>query len=205
MNKVVNAVLIFMLLVVSAISVSLYFRQMKAGDELDISGFPMEIDGWRGKDIKLEEYNYEILETRNLVNRVYTNEEEGNLYLFIIYSETNRSVFHPPEVCIMGSGVEIIDKDIDTISYNGEEISLNRLLVKSTKSAWVDLYCYKADDFHTDNYLMQQAIFSLKQPFKKRVKGATIRVSVPIEGDKDAALQRGKAFFKKALRIIDGM
>ena len=96
-------------------------------DSLDIRIFPYVVGEWQGKELQVTEKEYDILETRNLISREYISSSDEKVYLFIIYSETNRGVFHPPEVCMMGGGVKIVDKRSEKIDARGYRFSVNKL------------------------------------------------------------------------------
>ena len=67
----------------------------------------------------------------------------------------------------------------------------------------MDLYCYKAGNNYTDNYYLQQAYFALNQFFGKHVRGATIRVSMPLKLEEKTTLSMLKAFMQESAKIID--
>lgn len=197
--------IIALLSLTSFVSLNLFFQQRTSHDLVDIRAFPYIIGDWKGKEFEVTEKEYSILETRNLIMREYVNPLSEKLLVFIIYSETNRSVFHPPEVCLMGSGVEIVDKKIETLNYNNRAFSANKLYTEKDNNKWLGLYCYKADSLHTDKYYLQQAYFAFSQLFKKRVKGATIRVSMAVGENEETALATLKSFMEESARIIDGL
>lgn len=205
-NKTIGYITIISLLCITCFfSLNLYFHQRSAHDEVDIRAFPYIIGDWKGKELEVTEKEYSILETRNLIMREYVNPSSEKLLVFIVYSETNRSVFHPPEVCLMGSGVEIVDKKIETLNYNNRIFTANKLYTEKDNNRWLSLYCYKADSLYTDKYYLQQAYFAFSQLFKKRVRGATIRVSMAIKDDEDKTLTTLKSFMEESARIIDGL
>lgn len=188
------------------LSLNLYFQQQTARDEVDIGVFPYTIGGWKGRDLEVTEREYRVLETRNLILREYVNPDGDRISIFIIYSETNRKVFHPPEVCIIGSGINIVDKRIEKIkNYNGNFISANKLYTEGGNHRSISLYCYKAANLYTNNYYLQQAYFAFKQLFQRHVRGATIRVSMPIRADEETALATLKTFMKESAKIIDSL
>ena len=187
-------------------SINLYFQQRSAHDELDISTFPYEIGEWRGVDLEIEELTYEILQTRNLLIREYAHPSGMKISLNIIYSETNRAVFHPPEVCLIGSGIEILDKQIDTIeSFNGQRISANKIYLNNNGRKNISLYCYKVGDFYTENFYLQQIYFALNQLVKKGVRGATIHALMPIVENEETTLAILREFFRQSAGVIDGL
>lgn len=197
--------LISLLCIASFFSLNLYFQQRSAHDKVDIKAFPYTIGEWKGTDIGVTEDEYGILETRNLISREYVNPSNDRIWLFIIYSETNRSVFHPPEVCFMGSGVKLLDKKIEKIPYGESFISANKLYTQKSDYNGISLYCYKVSNFHTDNYYLQQAYFALNQLFRRHVRGATIHIAMPLDRDEEVILTELKNLMKESARIIDSL
>lgn len=195
---------IALLSLTSIFSLKLYFQQRSSQDELDIRTFPYIVGQWKGKSLKVTEKEYDVLETRNLILREYENSTGERLQLFIIYSETNRSVFHPPEVCLMGSGV-IVDKETERIDCAGYKFTVNKLYTEKDNYRGIALYCYKAADLYTDNFYLQQAHFALNQLSGRHKGGATIRVSMPIGQDENISLAALKTFIAEAARIIDSL
>ena len=102
--------------VTAALSLYLYYQQIKPEDAFNVENFPKEISQWKSEDIKLEEKVYEILETRNLFMREYKKPNEPGIVAYIIYADKNRKASHPPEVCLTGGGVTILNKKYETIT-----------------------------------------------------------------------------------------
>lgn len=203
-NAIGYLVIVVLLVVTSFFSLNMYLREKVAHDKLNISAFPYNVMGWQGKDLPVTEKEYAILETRNLVSREYKNAAGEKLLLFIIYSETNRAVFHPPEVCLIGSGIEIVDKKSEKVNVNKQAFATNKLyLEKKSSFKELVLYCYKAGKMHTDNFFLQQAYLALHQVFGQQIPGATIRVSMPLKGNEEATLSTMKKFLSETINILD--
>ena len=195
--------IIVLLVLTSAFSLNLFLRQRTDHDNLDIRTFPHTVGAWEGEDLEIQEYEYKILETRNLISRRYTNSAGEKLYLFIIYSETNRSVFHPPEVCFIGSGVTVNDKQTEYITSLGKSgFSTNKLYLEKNGSRQIALYSYKVGDFYTDNFYIQQTHFALNQLFGKKRGGATIRVSMSIGETEEQTIASLKGFMKEVVVLL---
>lgn len=197
--------LLVLLVITSVFSLNLFMKERSQRDVVDINTFPMQVGEWRGKDLEITEKEYRILETRNLIYREYTNSSQDKLTLFIVYSETNRSVFHPPEVCLIGSGVNIMDKRQEKIDFKTRPFFVNKLYLEKANAKELVLYGFKADDLYTDSYPLQQAYFALRQLLGRRTKGATIRVSMMIRNDEKATLATLKSFLQESARIIDSL
>lgn len=205
-NTIGYIIIVALLLATSVFSLALFFRHRTDSDLLDIRIFPETVGVWKGKDLDTPEYVYKMLETRNMISREYTTSGKEKLYLFIIYSETNRSVFHPPEVCMVGSGLEIVDKQTIGIKSGNKIFSTNKLHVeKKDRYKELVLCSYKAGDLYTENFYLQQACLIFHQMFGKRVPGATIRVSMPITGDEETTLAALKSFLSETVKIVDGI
>ena len=202
-NNIGFAILIAMLLVTGTVSLKLFMRERTAHDALDINKFPKVIDGWKGKDLEITEKEYDILETRNLISREYTNSSGDKLYLFIIYSETNRSVFHPPEVCLIGSGLDITDKQVEKFDAGGKTSTTNKLFAEKGSHKEIILNSYKAGNMYTSNFYLQQARLAIHQIFGRNVPGATLRVSMMAGKDQSATLAILRAFLIKSAVILD--
>ncbi|MFH1305791.1 MAG: exosortase C-terminal domain/associated protein EpsI [Candidatus Omnitrophota bacterium] len=199
-----HTALFLILLAASGLSLRLFFRQVADHDVLNIEVFPYTVGEWEGKDLKIEEYDYGILETRNILSRVYVNASGEKLSLFIIYSETNRSVIHPPEVCLIGSGLTINAKNTDTVDAAGMKgFTVNKLYLQDKDLKEIVLYCYKAGNFYTDNYLLQQALFALNQFSGRHRGGATIRVSMSVRGSEKDTVTTLKRFMAETVRMME--
>lgn len=202
-NTIGFVVLIAMLLAASVISLGLFRREMAAHDRLDVHTFPMTIGEWQGRDLTITEKEYTILETRNLISREYVNAAGDKLWLLIIYSETNRSVFHPPEVCMMGGGLAITDKQVEKFDAGNNVFTTNKLSAEKGEFKELILNCYKAGHIYTSNFYLQQAYLALHQIFGRNVPGATLRVSMSIGKNRSATLTILKEFLSESAVILD--
>ncbi len=202
-NTIGFVVLIGILLITSVFSLGLFRRDMSARDKLDVHSFPMVLDGWRGRELPITEKEYDILETRNLISREYTNSSGDRLYLLIIYSETNRSVFHPPEVCMIGGGMAITNKLIENFDVGDKVFTTNKLFAEKGQYKEIILNCYKAGNIYTANFYLQQTRLAFNQIFGRNVPGATLRVSMAVGKDQAATLATLKEFLGKSAVVLD--
>lgn len=186
-------------------SLNLYFQQRSAEDRLDIRVFPYAVGEWRGKDTTVTDEEYQILETRNLISREYTHPDGEKLHLFIIYSETNRAVFHPPEVCFIGSGIKILDKQRENIAGGQSNFAVNKLYTEKDDYRGIALYCYKAGNLYTDNFYLQQASLAWNQLLGRHKGGATIRVFTFLKEDEKSSLAILKSFLAQVATIVESL
>lgn len=204
-NTLGYIVIIIILMATGIFSMNLFLHCKEETDKLDMHKFPYMIDGWKGRDLTVTEKEYDILETRNLVVREYTNSSSTKLVLFIIYSETNRAVFHPPEVCLIGEGVAMVDKKTEEVASDKGSFLTNKLYLEKGPTKELMLYSYKAGNFYTENFYLQQLYLMAHQVFGKRVPGATIRVSMRVMQDEKNTNLTLKAFLEKTAKILDSL
>lgn len=173
----------------------------------DIRAFPQVIAEWEGKDIPLEERVYEILETRNVLCREYTVNPQSfpdkiPVYLTIVYSEDNRKVSHPPEICYSGSGTEIMDKSELIIDTPLEDVKVSKFIAGKNGKKELVLYWYLAGNEFTTDYIKQQLKIVFKQARNKKAGGALIKISAPIVESEEKTLGELKRFAYQAAPII---
>ena len=173
----------------------------------DIQTFPRTIAEWEGKDISLEENVYEILETRNILCREYginpqSSADKTPVYLTIVYSEDNRKVSHPPEVCYSGSGTEIMDKSELIIDTPLEDMKVSKFIAGKNGKKELVLYWYLAGNEFTTDYIKQQLKIVFKQAQNKKTGGALIKISAPIVESEEKTLGELKRFAYQAAPLI---
>lgn len=204
-NNIGYVTVIIILAIACVVSMKLFFRQRSDHDIVDVRKFPYTVGEWQGKDLPITEREYEILETRNLILREYANQKNEKLFLFVIYSETNRSVFHPPEVCMVGSGMTITDKVIENVEVAGKNFPANKLYAAQGDAKQIILYAYNSGKFYTDNFYLQQAHFVWNQLFGKHKNGATIRVSMPLAKSEEETTATLKEFLRETIRALENL
>ena len=157
-----------------------------------VADFPMTIGQWKGTELPLSDLDYKILETKNLFVRDYKNTAGQTVQLYVVYSEDNRKVSHPPEVCYMGAGVTIIDKSLIDLTPT---IKAMKMIVEGKDYRQMVVYTFKAGDTYTAQYTKQQWKVVIDHLFGKRTAGALIRFSTNIKDDnQQTALRLIKSF-----------
>lgn len=178
-----KSLVVVVLLVVTAIcKFQLQAMLAKASvDTVDLTDIPYQVAGWSGKDFPVAEDVYEILETEDVLVREYQDAEGYPVVLAIVFADRIRGSFHPPEICYIGAGAELIGKEREQMSLSdGTLLDTNKLVVKSSEedslTAW---YWFMAGDKSVASFYQQQ-LFMIKDSLaQKPLQGALIRVSVP--------------------------
>ncbi|MCM8824451.1 MAG: EpsI family protein, partial [Candidatus Omnitrophica bacterium] len=146
--------------------------------KINLGVFPIDLGEWKGKDIELEDKVYQILGTKDVLTREYKDREGDSIFLAIVYSETNRTSFHPPEICYVGGGAEVVNKRIEKIVLNnGEFLFTNKLELTSPQGLISSWYWFVLGDKFFSQYFVQQLYFLYHLLRKESPKGALVRVS----------------------------
>ncbi len=191
-NKNFIIVVIIMALVAAVALASYLPTRNDIALKTKVADFPMTIGGWQGTDLPLSEDDYKILETKNLFVRDYKNAQGQTVQLYVVYSEDNRKVSHPPEVCYMGGGVTIVDKSEVELT---PAIKAMEMIVENNDSQQMVVYTFKAGDTYTNQYTSQQWKVVIDRLFGKRTAGALIRFSTDIKSkNQQAAFNLIKSF-----------
>ena len=186
-------------MVAGYLSWSLYFKVYSQSDTVDISNFPREISSWTSEEIPLTATEKAILETDNVFVRKYTHSDSREVVLFIVYSQNNRKVSHPPEICYTGSGATILNNTHDTFAFEKEgsaqSVQANHMRVEFGQKEQDVFYFFKVGDTFTSNYWQQQYLIALKSFLGEPASSALIRISANIdEGKPNQSVEDVKEF-----------
>ena len=200
-------IIVSLFLVSAAISWQLYFKVYSQKDTVSIHTFPREIAGWTAEELPITDKEKTILETDNVFTRRYTNPRGEEIYLFIVYSQNNRKVSHPPEVCYTGSGATILSNIHDSFSADSsalKDIKVNHVTVEQGRERQIFFYWFKVGDAFTPNYWKQQGLIALKSFRGQPSSSALIRISISSrkEADDVNATQKLKDFGRMILPYI---
>lgn len=193
-----NRIIQLILIMTCILSMYLYFKTAIQQDTVSIDAFPRSIGLWTSEDLPISKEDLSILETKNAFVRKYTNTADGGeVYLFLVYSQHNRKVAHPPEICYLGGGVSITENVHDPISveYKSLTISTNRLKLLRKNLQHVAFYWFKVGNRFTSNYWEQQVLIALNSVTGSSQGSALIRISADIvDDDQDKAIRNIKSF-----------
>ncbi|MBF0532567.1 MAG: EpsI family protein [Candidatus Omnitrophica bacterium] len=178
-------VLIFGLLIIAGIiSWRFYFQAYIQQDSVSVHAFPRTVGKWTSEEIPISDNEYAILETRNVFIRKYTSPEKEEVYLYVVYSQNNRKISHPPEICYTGGGETILSKKNFLIPVSGPEknLTVNELHLDQGTVEQISIYWFKVGSQFTSDYLKQQFLLALNSLTGKPSSSAMIRVSSVING-----------------------
>lgn len=189
-------IVIVILVIASIFILKIEQTKGKITTEIDLSGVPLNLDNWEGREVKLPDSVYEILGTRDVLSRQYKDKEGDIVELSIVYSGHDRQSFHPPELCYIGGGVDLTGKSTESISLDdGSTLDLNKLTMQSSQGTIKAWYWFLVGDRFVGNFYKQQVYFILDALSGKKLQGALIRVS--IRGDSEVLERKAKSFIGK--------
>ena len=133
-----NKTFIFIAVILTAVAVFSLISYIPVKPDavmkISITDFPKVIRGWKAQDIPLDERVYELLETKNLIMRNYINKQGDSINCYIIYSQDNRKVAHPPEICLQGEGATVVEKTAMQIT---DSIKATKLITQNYQESFV--------------------------------------------------------------------
>ena len=141
---------------------------------------PFNIGNWVGQDVEVDELTYQILETKNVLSRLYRNEKGETVHLLLVGSERDRRVAHPPEVCYISSHYDVVNSRESSIQISGQEIPVRSFVAQDQKNPNDKeqvLYLYRVGKRFTTNYYAQQLRFALDQMTRQDSRVLLIRLA----------------------------
>jgi EpsI family protein len=189
-------IIIILLVLAGFASWKNYFQTYRQKDTVSIHSFPEEIQGWTSEEIPMTEKEYAILETKNTFVRKYTSPDESKtVFLYVVYSQTNRRVAHEPELCYSGGGMTLVKKFQDTFTSGGRTYQAQHLRFEQGNRKDIVFYWFKVGDTFTASYLKQQILIAVKSLLGQPRSSALIRLSaVVLDHDTDKAVRDIKEF-----------
>jgi EpsI family protein len=148
-------------------------------NSVDMEMVPYKIDSWEGMDIPITQDVYEILETDDILLREYRDESNYPVMLLIVFSDSKRASFHPPEICYIGGGSELMAKESDELVFDDNStLSTTKLLVKSEDYFTTVWYWFVVGDRKIGNYYWQQFSMLPSLFSSKKLRSSMVRISV---------------------------
>ena len=141
---------------------------------------PYQIGEWTGQDTELDEKTYEILETKNILSRLYTGPNQETVHLLLVGSNKDRRVAHPPEVCYTSSNYDIISSKSVEFNVLGQTVPVKQFLAEDQNDPNHKehvLYFYQVGKRFTANYYAQQLQFAVDSLAKQDSQILLVRFS----------------------------
>ncbi len=148
-------------------------------NSVDMGMVPHKIDSWEGVDIPITQDVYEILETDDILLREYRDESGYPVILLIVFSDSKRASFHPPEICYIGGGSELMGKEFEQLAFDDNStLDTTKLVVKSGDYFTTVWYWFVVGNRKIGNYYWQQLSMLPSLFSSKKLQSSMVRISV---------------------------
>ncbi len=170
---------------------------------------PMQIGKWRGQDLPLDESVYEILETRAIIHRNYTDDQGNTVLLSIVHYHDTKVDFHAPEACLGGRG-ERTSKKVKRLALriNNQLFPLEvaEIVASNPNNQSLSYYFYKAGTFMGQNYIKMRLNLAKNSLFHGDKSGSLIRFSGYFDNDDNQQKVEKllKSFIQEIIPVITG-
>lgn len=144
--------------------------------------FPMQIDGWQGAPLPLEQPYIDALRFDDYVLVDYRSQRQQpvNFYAAYYRSQKKGQSAHSPQSCLPGGGWEIeslTQRELPLSPGITEPLRINRAVIQKGEQKQLVLYWFKQRDRNlTDEYLVK--LYLLWDAFsRQRTDGALVRLA----------------------------
>ncbi len=198
---VVRCAVVTLLMTIAAVGVWV----VKTNDPIKNDGlynFPMIIDGWIGREIPMEDWVYESLETPYALLREYTLQGQKKISLAIVWYDDREIAFHAPESCLGGIGIDVKEKTVHAIGDGTEEKRIGRLVVERDNINWTVLYYFITDGYITPDQTPLRIKILLERLKLNRTSAAFIRIMAPRVSSEGNAIGTLENFFRITFPLV---
>ena len=156
----------------------------RAGSKFD---FPRQIAGWRTiAEVQPTPREIELLETENILTRVYRDEEGREVTMVLVYDASGeRKMAHPQEICLAANGWEVLSQA--AVDLPGSAAQAQRLLMERGSQRVLYYYWYQAGRYQTGSYLGAQARLTLARLRGIPGGAGLVRLSVAFASGREQA------------------
>ena len=148
----------------------------------------MDFYGWQkiSTEVIASEGVWAMLNTKSIVLSAYRDEDGRDVQVLVVASDTHRDAFHPPEICMMGAGNEVVKswKEPIYVPLRGNDnLYLNAFLLRGRDQPdTLVLYWFMVGEKSMGSRLLQQVILLLNGAKRVPITGSMVRVTAPLEG-----------------------
>ena len=154
---------------------------------------PHVMGPWTATPLPVTAKVTDILETDDVTLLEYRREQEPPVWFARVGGFGTRAAFHPPELCYIGSHFEVLERGIITVTVDGQERRLMRLVLSQDHQRFEAWYWFTASGRVTPNYYQQQFWLLADTIHGQPMSGTLVRISTPID-DSTSAHERLLAF-----------
>lgn len=163
--------------------------------------FPLEIGEWHGKNIPMEQWVYDSLETRYAIQRVYSSPQNDNINFVIVWYDDKEIAFHDASACLGSSGDKVKEDGAYDVKSENNVYRISKLITEKYNNRTVVLYYYLVDGSLFSNPIQVRKQVMFNRLKLKRASAAFIRIMMPVKDDVYQAVDILEEFFKQTLPV----
>jgi EpsI family protein len=192
---------VLLLLGASAVSTWRLHRPASASDMRLLAAAPRELAGWKGRDVRLDERQYQLLESRDVLYRSYRG-AAGDVLACVAVAGPEGRPAHPPEICYRGQGWQVesfvtIDGEI-----GGRRRSLGELQISRGRTRLLVWSWYRVGAEETESWWREQWLAILARFAGRDDRVALLRFSTPLRGAREDDLRAGRTTLSRFLTDV---
>ena len=175
----------------------------------NLSGFPLILGDWQGKDGKIDADVLETLGPGDFLFRDYFNiprQQANNLFIAFFPSQRKGDTIHSPKNCLPGAGwIPVQSARIWIVGQGGQKIEVNRFLIEKGSDRALVLYWYQAHGHATPSEYRAKYHLVADAIAMNRSDGALVRISTFLQNGESLthAEARAIAFAQLTLPLLD--
>ncbi|OQA53589.1 MAG: hypothetical protein BWY45_02963 [Euryarchaeota archaeon ADurb.Bin294] len=202
MKKAPIRYLIVIIITALAAALVIWADRISAIENKKFYDFPLVIGQWYGRQVPMEDYVYQSLETNYALLRNYSSPHYLlPVNLSIVWFDDRNISFHAPEACLGGVGNLVKTKGTTRVSL-GHERDVGKLVVEQNGMRQVVIYFFDEDGYIT----MSQSALRLRVLMKrlrfKRSSVSFIRIMAPIAGSETETMSAIQAFLQEMYPLV---
>jgi EpsI family protein len=165
-----------------------------------LSNFPFKIGEWVAKDIPMDDWVYESLETRYAIQRIYTSPLNEQINFVIVWYDDKEIAFHSASACLGSSGDKVREDTFHEVKMDdGNVYKISKLVTDKYNKRTIVLYYYLTDGAVAESQTQVRKKVILKRLQFKRTSAAFIRIMMTVNDNEDQTLDTLERFFKLTL------
>lgn len=165
----------------------------------ELKYFPAAVGDWKqeGADQRFDAQTISVLRASDYLLRSYRRNGGPRASLYIGYYQTQRdgATYHSPLNCLPGSGWNMLDPAMIAIDTpDGKRFEANKYVIENSGHRELMIYWYQGRGRAVASEYWGKIYTVVDSVRLRRSDAAMVRVTVPITGSDEAALQSAKEF-----------
>jgi len=203
MKQIKKRIFIVAIFTLAAAVAVYHFKNIEPVKNENLFKFPLQIGEWKGKEIQMEGWVFESLETPYAILRDYQTTDGDKVNFSIVWYDDKEIAFHSASACLGGIGDRLKEDEIYNINLaNNKTYKIARLRTVKHNVERIVLYYYISDGHITGSQVELRKHIVKRRLKLKRTSAAFVRVMKTIKIDKKTDNKVIEEFFKKTLPIV---